>query len=187
MATRGGWPTARWPAPPHTRLAECATLWPVILADESNSLAITVVGYQFPDATDPEQRFSWHMVDGEASCPDGAWRFRSAALTCDESPMIGMWLTALAGWLENSEGEAPDDLGFIEPSLRFRAGGLAGPNKGIVEVDVDLEFKPPWARTTWAGEPYTLRVVQDADALRRAAAAWFSELEPYPDGLDSHR
>jgi hypothetical protein len=144
-----------------------------------------VTGYQFPDAPDPGKRFSWHMVEGEASCADERWRFRFPALTCDESPRIAMWLIALADWLEGSEGDAPANLSFTEPNLFLRAAGRVG-DKAALEVDVDLEFKPPWAKTERAGSPYTLRLLQSPHELRRAAAAWLNEINTYPDGLESH-
>ena len=42
-----------------------------LLDTKGHGLDLTVTGYQFPDATDPGQRFSWHMVEGTAYTPAG--------------------------------------------------------------------------------------------------------------------
>lgn len=45
------------------------------------TLDLSVVGYQFPEAEDPRQRYSWHMIWGRASTRLKSWEFRWQALT----------------------------------------------------------------------------------------------------------
>ena len=61
-------------------------------AEGGDVLDLSIVGYQFPDADDPQLRYSWHMIQGRADTPSEAWDFRWQALTCDESPHLGAWL-----------------------------------------------------------------------------------------------
>jgi hypothetical protein len=152
------------------------------------ALGLTVVGYQFPDASNPQQRYSWHMVAGEACSLEGTWTFRYPALTCDESPRVSAWLRAAADWLETGDADAPrarlpNPLTFTEPNLAFRAVPHALPGSLILEVDLDLEFQPPWRHRGPAGDPFTLSINANAKHLRDAATSWDEERAPYPDGL----
>jgi hypothetical protein len=65
-----------------------------------NSVTLTVLGYQFPDADHPAKRFSWHVVTGEATDDSGTWSFECPALTCDETPKVSRWLRDVADWLD---------------------------------------------------------------------------------------
>jgi hypothetical protein len=154
----------------------------VLLGDSRReSLSIRVVGYQFPEAEDPRQRFSWHMVEGEAQCPEGRWTFRYAALTCDESPLVSAWLRE-AGAAFETRGSHPVPLTFTEPNLSFRVGRFRSDGLDL-EVGLDLEFQPPWHRSRYAGDPFPLSLPTSAHQLRTAAAEWDAERAPFPDGL----
>ncbi len=39
-------------------------------------LDLSIVGYQFPDADDPQKRYSWHTIQGRAGTASEAWDFR---------------------------------------------------------------------------------------------------------------
>jgi|GEM_PF-2489542 len=139
-----------------------------------DSLWLRISGYQFPDAGDPRKRYSWHMVSGEARCAEGSWDFEWQALRCDETPRLSAWLRAAA----SNEGLTP--LTFVEPNLGFRLAGDA-PVGHALEVDLDLEFLPPWNRHGEAGDPTTLRIATGSEGLRAAADAWDEERAPFPD------
>jgi hypothetical protein len=156
----------------------------VLLKDEQGSLRLTVSGYQFPHAADPVKRFSWHMLEGEATTSDGTWRFRYPALACTETPMVGMWLTTVADWLEESTGDFPPPrLDFTTSIVSFAVAEGAVAGGATLVISLDREFKPPWHR--FEGSPaYVVEVRQDVPALRQAAVAWTRETAPYPDGLE---
>jgi hypothetical protein len=106
--------------------------------DGQDWLRLGLSGYQFPDAEDVRKRCSWHVVAGEASCPKGRWKFRSPALTCDESARFTDWLRMAADWLEAPVSAVPAGTDFIEPNLSFsvnhnRDGG------GLMIVALNLE------------------------------------------------
>jgi hypothetical protein len=153
--------------------------------DTGDLLMLKVVGYQFPGAEDPEKRFSWHMIVGGAKTGRGRWDFWYPALTCDETPMVSSWLRTVAHWLDGADDTEPPAFGYqlTEPHLTFRARRGERPGIVILEVDLDLEFKPPWDRTDFAGEPCTLSISQSIDGLWKAADAWDIERAPFPDGL----
>lgn len=155
------------------------------------SLTVAVVGYQFPDAEDPQQRYSWHDVVGEAKCRQGSWDFAFAALTCDESPLVSTWLTTVADWFDvrdrdmAEDSQPPSPLSFTEPNLAFKVSG-ASDDGLVINVTLNCEFKPPWyqpgpGRT--AGNPFTMSVATTPASLRKAAAEWDEEIGSFPDGL----
>lgn len=147
----------------------------------SDSLSIRVTGYQFPEAEDPRKRFSWHMVEGEARCSQGAWSFRMAALTCDESPLVSAWLRETAAAHESRASGHPAPLSLTEPNLSFRVGRVMD-DSIVIDVNLDVEFQPPWHRLGYAGDPFTLSLVTDVEQLRAAADEWDREQGPFPDG-----
>jgi hypothetical protein len=150
---------------------------------DGDSLALTVTGYQFPDAEDPQQRYSWHMVEGAASRAGSSWEFRYPALTCDETPRVGQWLRAVADWLdsESQAAQPPTDKEFMEPNLSFSVAGLAGPGTATVEIGLEQEFQAPEGYRPGRRTP--LRLNLTAEQLRTAAAEWDDEIRPYPDLL----
>jgi hypothetical protein len=157
-----------------------------LTAPGGDTVSLQVCGYQFPQADDPRQRYSWHIIAGEATCPRGRWRFQYPALTCDESPRVSAWLRAAADWFDDSTRGAavptPKPLTFLEPNLSFRVAGgtLAGP---VVAVDLDIEFHPTPQGRKAAGHPFTLTIAASPGALRQAATGWDEELAAFPDGL----
>jgi hypothetical protein len=52
----------------------------------------------------------------------------------------------------------------------------------VIDVELDLEFQPPWHRLPYAGDPFALSLVMDAEQLRAAADEWDRERGPFPDG-----
>lgn len=136
---------------------------------------VRVTGYQFPDATDPQKRFSWHMLEGEGFAPQGSWRFRYPALTCDETPHISTWLRKAA-----TDNVA--DLSFTEPNLVLRVAGRSA-DRVTMAIELDLEFSPPWQRTRMAGDPHILTLQLPPHTLTAAASAWDQETALFPDGL----
>ncbi|WP_026402601.1 WapI family immunity protein [Actinomadura rifamycini] len=145
-----------------------------------HGVELRVTGYQFPD--DPARRYSWHMVEGSATCPEGAWTFRYPALTCDDSPHVAVWLRRAA-----RSADAPADAGppaglrFTEPNLTL---AVAGRSSGLVTLDVglDLEFSPPWDHRHRAGDPYVVRCRLAPRRIEEAAGDWEREIAPYPNG-----
>jgi hypothetical protein len=146
------------------------------------AITLSVVGYQFPDAENPEKRYSWHMVEGEVDSADGRWHLSFPALTCDETPMVAEWLVQVADWAENGcAGPAPECYEFTEPNLRFQVAADT-PGNVTLGVALNLEFRPPWMQPARVfGTPYVLRLRLNPRALRVAAAEWQQEAARYPD------
>jgi len=146
-----------------------------------DALTLQVVGYQFPDAEIPEQRYSWHVVAGSARAGLERWDFRWQALTCDESPKVGAWLRELADFLDGDDPTTrPAPPCFTEPNVVFRA---ATDGLHPLEVDVSQEFGPPSHTHPW--DVTTLRLAVSSQELREAADAWDRERAPYPSGLQA--
>ncbi|MCP4968392.1 MAG: hypothetical protein GY926_24560 [bacterium] len=149
---------------------------------DGDSLRLAIDGYQFPDAEDPEKRFSWYMVEGCATRDGRAWDFRSQALTCDVAPLICGWLFELANRGERNVGtESPRPPWLIEPNLQFPSVSWEN-GRALLTIDLDLEFLPPDVRQSrrGAGTPEVLRVRATADDLRRAAVDFAATIARFP-------
>src|SRR5713101_3284013 len=106
------------------------------------------------------------MVCGEAQCQEGNWRMDWQALTCDESPRVSAWLTAVAEAVTQRR-ILPDPLRFLEPKLAYRAFP-ADSDRVRILVSFDLEFQPPRHRRRGVGEPFTLSFTMTEVQLRQA-------------------
>lgn len=146
-----------------------------------NHLTLEVTGYQFPEAEDPQQRYSWHMVEGSASRAGSSWAFRFPALACDETPRVGQWLRLVADWLDaGCEGQPPTDEDFIEPNLSFSVLGQGELGTATIEIGLEQEFQAPAGRQPGGRTPFRLTLT--AEELRTAATEWDDEHCPFPDG-----
>ncbi|MEV5825080.1 hypothetical protein AB0L25_05830 [Spirillospora sp. NPDC052242] len=145
-----------------------------------HGVELRVTGYQFPD--DPAKRYSWHMVEGGATCPEGSWTFRYPALTCADSAYVPVWLRGAARPEHApADAEPPGDLWFTEPNLTVAVTGFSS---GLVTlaIGLDLEFSPPWDHRRRAGRPYVVRCRLAPRRFEEAAAEWEREIAPYPNG-----
>ncbi|WP_433076934.1 WapI family immunity protein [Dactylosporangium sp. CA-052675] len=153
---------------------------------EGYGVVARVVGYQFPDADDPAQRCSWHMVDGRAVCAAGSWKFRYPALTCDESPRLGRWSRDVAEARDPASagggdaGQSSAELRFTESNLSF-VPVRSKPASVVLGIGLDLEFAPTWQSRLTAGAPFLIDCEVTREQLMRAAIEWDAEIAPYPE------
>lgn len=155
-------------------------------AEGGDVLNLSIVGYQFPDADDPQKRYSWHMIQGRAGTASEAWNFRWQALTCDESPRLAAWLREVAD--ASARGRAmpakgPGRTCFTEPNLAFEVeSNLHG--SVVIRAELDLEFRAPSNKPNhYVGHPNVLHISTSIAQLAAAATDWESDLLLYPDGL----
>lgn len=151
---------------------------------DGDSLSLTIAGYQFPDAENPQQRYSWHNIEGEATKGDETWSFRYPALTCDESARVAPWILSLRRPVPLPSSLDRPMLSFTEPNLRFERLERSGADVTLA-VALDLEFQPPRKRAPGqcAGDP-TVLILRLTDAVLEAAAEeWSDNLSLFPDGL----
>ncbi len=151
-----------------------------------DTLELSVVGYQFPEATDPRERFSWHVVKGRARTRGGDWTFRWPALTCDESARLPGWLSQVADALDRQGPPTRPSLSFTEPDLAFGLIAVDGGHATLrVELDLELHARPS-PRKLHPDGPSVLRLRVSVDQLRTAATDWGDDLTTYPAGPDSY-
>ncbi|HEY7596438.1 MAG TPA: hypothetical protein VH969_25050 [Actinophytocola sp.] len=155
-------------------------------SDGEDLLELSIVGYQFPEAENPQQRYSWHMVQGRAQTADESWGFCWQALTCDESTRLVRWLGEIAD--ATARGGTPPATGpcrasFTEPNLAFE---LASYQDGyaLIRAELDLEFRSPANRPDHrAGRPNVLTLRASAEQISAAVADWEADVSRYPDRL----
>jgi hypothetical protein len=155
-----------------------------LVGSNGNGLKLSVIGYQFPDAEDLSQRYSWHMIGGTATHGAASWHFRWQALTCDESPRLGTWLRTLAESLTSqppSDRQFPSRRSFSEPNLAFSVVQIA--DAALLRVEFDLEFHRD--RAHWrVGDPYLVDIDVTSRQLTEAADQWDDDVARNP-GRDS--
>lgn len=154
---------------------------------DGDILELLIEGYQFPEAQNPQMRFSWHMISGRATTASGSWPFRWQALTCDESVHLGTWLQEVAD-RSNPNGprfeSRPHAISFTEPNLRFEAATSSPSGSTIITAQLDLEFRAPNNRNRRSpGEPNTLQLHVTQEQISAAATEWAANLAQYPDEL----
>jgi hypothetical protein len=149
-------------------------------------LDLSIVGYQFPEAADPGQRYSWHMIAGRASTPLQTWELRWSALTCDESVRLTGWLVQVAEAAARTTSDPEPALitqaSFTEPDLAFAVLAVHdGQVTMRVELDLELhaEINP---RRMHPGGPSVLLLEVPADQLRQAASDWAGDVTRFPAG-----
>ena len=154
---------------------------------DGDVLELSIDGYQFPDAQNLHQRFSWHMVSGRATNSTESWTFRWQALTCDESVRLGLWLREVADrWQLNDRRaeQGPLAIWFTEPNLRFEAHTGSLSSFMVITAQLDLEFRAPNNHSRRSpGEPNTLQLNVSAAQISAAATEWAANVAQYPDGL----
>ena len=149
-----------------------------LIGSDGHGIELGVVGYQFPDAVDPQQRQSWLVIEGSARCPQGTWSFRWQALTADDAVELALWLGRAAARPSDAE-HGGGRLDFTEPNVAF---AFSWTDSGLVElhVSLDLEFSPPWRRQPRSGEPFVVTCQLAAESVSKAAAEWTAEIAPFP-------
>lgn len=136
----------------------------------TNSLDLTILGYQFPGITNEEYDSNWLLIAATAHTAVGQWSFEQPCLLTWEAGSIVTFLEQLAVGEASSKG-----VWFIEPNLSFEVT-----DTNTLKVFFTLESSPPWLDDTFVGKDdfyleFTLteRQLQDAAASLRAQLAAF--------------
>jgi hypothetical protein len=106
------------------------------LQSDTNSLALRILGYQFPDNSSEKYDSNWLVVGCKVSAAGKAWSFQDPCLLTWEAGALVEYLEALASGTTARQG-----VGFIEPNLEFISGSSAN-----LRVQFSLEASPPWLR-----------------------------------------
>jgi hypothetical protein len=134
------------------------------------ALELRVVGYQFPDAPNPEYDSNWLVVEGRVSHPQGAWSFRDPCLLTYEASHLADWLEAVAAGREEQPG-----AGFIEPNLSFEVVAAGG--ERALRVSFAIEAHPPWSPRSQAA--YIEFPVGELN-IAGAVNVWRKQLRQFP-------
>ena len=70
----------------------------------------------------------------------------------------------------------PGALTFTEPNLSFESHA-----RDVITVGFDLECRPPWRASWYAGDPVKMEFLGIGDQLVAAADDWDADLLRYPD------
>lgn len=137
-----------------------------LIGGDGYGVELGVVGYQFPDAVNPQQRRSWLVITGTAHSPQGSWSFRWQALTPEDAVALAQWLYQASDLSVDTERRSAR-MSFTEPNLTF---SYATAEASLIDLTIglDLEFSPPWRRRTRAGDPFVISCRIDAESVSTA-------------------
>jgi hypothetical protein len=141
---------------------------------DGQSVALSVVRYEFPEIRTEEYDSNWLVIAGEITHLRGTWSFCDPCLLNYEALDLASWLESLASGMT-----LPSICSFIEPELEFHAVQ----DEGQPTLRVYFEFG---SRPSWAPFPNVrkgdLRIEIPFNEIdfRTAAAAWREELKAYP-------
>lgn len=154
-------------------------------SSDGGAFGLEIVRYEHPEPVCDVESNNVLLIRVDVATPGGSWSASDPCLQTWDVARLADWLEDLAGkrrtvWSEQS---------FIEPNLSFHVLHNAG-DRAIVRVYFELELRPPWSRSIWAGltdvwldldvTPADLRA--GADALRQALAR-FPQRGETPDYL----
>lgn len=155
-----------------------------LISSNGNMLELEILGYQFPEAENLSQRYSWLDIKGKARSVRGEWSFRWFALGANEGELIADWLDLVVDTIDSGAAkmEKWSKTDFTEPNLELELIEIQG-TRAIIEVGLGLEFAPPWkshGRVTEASRD-TMRLILDRDDLEKASQEWRRNSEEFPD------
>ena len=148
---------------------------------EGNELALSIVGYQFPDqAVDPWES-NGLLVALRVVSPHGTWEVVDPCLTTWEGRRLASWLAAVA-----RGGMLRPTAVLSEPNLTVRvtADASHAAPRFQLRVCFELENRPPWAPTVAGGRDLCVDLDVGASELVTAAAALRADLARFPQRGD---
>lgn len=143
---------------------------------DGGEFGLEIVGYEFPEQVGDTESNNILLIRVDASTSGGSW---SAS-----DPCLQTWdIARLADWLEDLAGKRRtvwSEQSFTEPNLSFHVLHNAG-DRAIVRVYFELELRPPWSPSRWAGlrDVWVDLDVAPAD-LRAGADALREDLSRFP-------
>ncbi len=144
---------------------------------EGNQLALSVVGYQFPDETVDPWESNALLVSVRVVSPQGTWEVVDPCLTTWEAAHLASWLTAfvVSGDRRSTSVSAPN----VTMSARAATGSTIA-----LLACFELEQRPPWLVSVGGdGELCVELEVSTGDVLV-AAAALRADLARFPQRGD---
>jgi hypothetical protein len=156
-----------------------------LIGSDGHGVELGVVGYQFPDAVDLQQRQSRLVIEGSASCPEGTWSLRWQALTAEDAVELARWLQRSAA--QSTDGRHDDSgwLDFTEPNWPSPSPGPPQASSSF-RISVDLELLPPWRLQARSGDPFVVTCRPTPESVLNAATDWATEIKPYPPAGDAN-
>lgn len=148
---------------------------------EGNELALSIVGYQFPDETVDPWDSNGLLVSVRVVSPQGTWEVVDPCLTTWETSRLASWLTAVARG--SMLGAVP---GLAEPNLSVRATvDSLGPAAGVsLRACFELENRPPWAPMVAGSRNLCVDVEVGRSEIGDAAADLRADLVRFPQRGD---
>ena len=148
---------------------------------EGNELALSIVGYRFPDqAVDPWDS-NGLLVSVRVVSPHGTWEVVDPCLTTWETAHLVSWLGAVA------QGRMFGPVAALtEPNVSLRAT-VDSPDPAArvgLRVCFELENRPPWAPTVAGGRNLCVDLDVGRPEIGNAATDLRRDLRRFPQRGD---
>ncbi len=140
------------------------------LTGKENSLELSVVGYQFPDAVSEPYDSNWLLVQLSVSDHQGTWNVAEPCLLTYEVARLADWFDKI-----NSRSFEKTECGFLEPLIAFQV--VENEQKDLLRIRFMLEALPAWARDQ---DEYFIEFVLAEVDLQTASDDLRKQLERYP-------
>ncbi len=144
---------------------------------EGNQLALSVVGYQFPDqAIDPWESNAL-LVSVRVVSPQGTWEVVDPCLTTWEAAALASWLTAFVVTGDRSP------TSVSAPNVTMSARPAPGSTIALVAC-FELEQRPPWLVPVGGDGELCVELEVSTGDVVVAAAALRADLARFPQRGD---
>ena len=146
---------------------------------EGNELALSIVGYQFPDERVDPWDSNGLLVSVRVVTPHGTWEVVDPCLTTWEARQLAVWLSAVA----RGATVRPTST-LSEPNLTAQVSTDVRHWRFHLRVCFELENRPPWAPTVAGGRNLCVDLDVGAADLASAAADLRGDLARFPQRGD---
>lgn len=168
---------------------------------EGAQFELRIIGYEFPMGNFGIEDDNWLVVKIKVSTPNGSWEATDPSLQTWDVARLANWLNDIADSklimypqlpapLKQLRGKAylltllADELSFTEPDLHFKLMHNFR-REIVIRVYFELELRPPWVRSSWAGlNDVYVDLAVTPEYLREAASALRRDLALYPQRAD---
>ncbi len=144
---------------------------------EGNQLALSVVGYQFPDETVDPWESNALLVSVRVVSPQGTWEVVDPCLTTWEAAHLASWLTAFVV----TGDRRPTSVSA--PNVTVSARSATGSTIALVAC-FELEQRPPWLVSVGGDGELCVELEVSTGDVVVAAAALRADLARFPQRGD---
>lgn len=141
-----------------------------MFTENENSFALSIVGYQFPDAASEPYDSNWLIIHLNVSDSQGSWEVTDPCLLTYEVGYLANWFDKI-----NSLFFQEMECDYLEPVISFHV--VEHKQHKYLRLCFTLEALPPWAQSQ---NEYFIEFTLARLDLKSASQNLRKQLEMYP-------